>query len=86
MKRVFTGREFAGYYAAVDWLEEQGYSYGSMQGGAPIGVLRRTGVCIAKWRNLTAAERAELDGVLEGEKHDGPVTITMYDDEDRRPA
>ena len=55
--------EFKAYYAACAWCEEHGYSYGSMQRDAPIGVLKGNWI-IAKWRNLTLKERQELDGTI----------------------
>lgn len=55
--------EFQAYYAACAWCEENGYSHGSMQRDAPIGILRGDWI-IAKWRNLSAEERQQLDGTI----------------------
>jgi hypothetical protein len=65
IKKTFpnTGSDFSGLYAAKDWLAENGYSYGSLQRGDPIGVLKGD-FAIAKWRNLNQKEVDELDGVL----------------------
>lgn len=78
-KRTFSeSGDFAAFDAACSWLSSLGYSIGSMQRGDPIGVVR--GDCsIAKWRNLTAADRLVLDGIIEGDKRNGPVTVTLRD-------
>ncbi len=52
------------YHAAAAWCEEHGYSVGSMQRGAPTGVMKGE-YAIAKWRNLDEADRAALDGAIE---------------------
>ena len=59
----FMGEEFVGYYAAENWLRERGYSLGSMQCGAPTGVMLGN-FGIEKWRHLSASERASLDGEI----------------------
>ncbi len=69
--------EFVAFGKAVAWLKERGYSVGSMQREAPIGVMYGD-VSIAKWRNLSASEIAALDGTITGEsKRNGPVTISL---------
>jgi hypothetical protein len=55
--------EFEAYHAACAWCEENGYSHGSMQRDAPIGILKGDWI-IAKWRNLSAEEREHLDGTI----------------------
>jgi hypothetical protein len=50
-----------------------------MQRGAPRGILRGDAV-IAKWRNLSHAERVALDGLMTGDMRHGPVTVTLHDD------
>lgn len=55
--------EFQAYYAACAWCEENGYSHGSMQARAPIGLLKGDWI-IAKWRNLSPKERQQLDGTI----------------------
>lgn len=55
--------EFKAYSAACKWCEENGYSYGSMQRDAPIGILKGDWT-IAKWRNLDSSERKALDGTM----------------------
>lgn len=75
-----TGEEFGAYYQACTWLREQGYSCGSMQRDSPIGIMRGLDWQIAKWRNLNARERGELDGTIEpvyGNFRDGGARIRL---------
>lgn len=67
---------FQALYAAQDWLKENGYSYGSTCREMPIGILKGDWA-IAKWKNLTKKEIADLDGQLQGDKREGPITITL---------
>jgi hypothetical protein len=69
--------DFAAVNAAERWCRENGYSVGDMQRGDPRGILKGEWA-IAKWRNLTARHRAELDGIMVGGR-DGPVTITIWE-------
>lgn len=55
--------EFSAYEAAQRWCKENGYSCGSMQRDAPIGLLMGNWQ-IAKWRNLNSDERDRLDGTI----------------------
>ena len=57
-----TGVAFEAYSDACEFLKEHGYSVGSMQRDAPIGVAK--GDCdISKWFNL-GSDVKQLDGVL----------------------
>lgn len=67
---------FQALYAAQTWLTQNGYSYGSTCVDQPVGILKGD-YCIAKWRNLTRAEIAVLDGRLEGDVRNGPLTVTL---------
>jgi hypothetical protein len=69
---------FAALYAAQDWCKANGVSYGSSQSGAPTGLMRGK-VIISKWRNLSNAERADLDGTMTGDMRNGPITIEIKD-------
>ena len=71
--------DFAAVNAARNWLQEQGYSYGSMCMDMPIGILKGNWT-IAKWRNLTAKERKQLDGQLVSKDfRSGPVVVQLKD-------
>jgi hypothetical protein len=77
MKHIFNqSGTFAALYAAQKWCRDNGISYGSLCRESPVGLMRGD-VTIAKWRNLTAKERAECDGVMTGNFRDGPVCIEM---------
>lgn len=55
--------EFEAYRDAKKWCEENGYSYGSMQRTAPIGLLKGNWT-ISKWRNLDSKQRKQLHGTM----------------------
>ena len=69
--------DFEAMNAAERWLAERGISVGHMQGPEPRGLLFGD-YQIAKWRNLTAKERAVLHGRMTGGRA-GPVTIELKD-------
>lgn len=68
--------DFEAMYAAEQWCADNGYSVGAGQRGSPRGLLRGDFV-IMKWRNLSAQERAELDGTMTGDMRNGPVTVSV---------
>ena len=71
--------DFAAVNAARNWLQEQGYSYGSMCMDMPIGILKGNW-SFAYWRNLTAKERKQLDGQLVSKDfRNGPVVVQLKD-------
>lgn len=84
-RRVLFRRAFAqvGDFAALDaaraWLRERGFSVGPGQTGAPSGILHGR-YMIAKWRDLDAADRANLDGELTGDRRAGPVVVVIFAD------
>lgn len=65
MKKVFNGngKDFSSFYKACNWLDENGYSHGSMQRGSPIGI-KKGDFDISKWRNLSETDMASLDGYM----------------------
>lgn len=84
MKILFQndGSDFSGYRAATAWLERLGFVIGSMQREAPIGILRAEIACaIAKWPNLSEAERGALDGAITWQgrspRHDGALVTLV---------
>jgi hypothetical protein len=68
--------DFEALHAAQDWCRENGISYGSLCRDDPVGLLYGDWA-IAKWRNLSPAERKQLDGRMEGDFRHGPVTIRI---------
>jgi hypothetical protein len=67
---------FVAYNAACDWLTERGFSHGSMSRPFPTAI-KKGDFHIAKWKNLTAAERRDIDGTIEGDFREGPVTVNL---------
>lgn len=67
---------FNSLYAAQNWLAERGYSYGPGSVMCPMPVLKGD-YQIAKWKNFTKQEIAQLDGKIDGNFRDEPVTVTL---------
>lgn len=84
MSKVFTtvfgpydGHEFYALRKAEAFLEKFGYSYGSLCGDEPCGILLGK-VTIAKWKNLTEDERGAVDGLMTSDDfRNGSVKITI---------
>jgi len=86
MKQLFNERgDFKAMYAAEKWCEQNGYSVGSSERGSPRCLMRGDWV-VAKWRNLTAAERLECHGVMKGDMRNGPVTVEVFSLADAQEA
>lgn len=69
---------FEAYHAAKQWCRDKGYSVGQMCGNEPIGILKESDMWIAKWKNLSAQEKSELDGIMSGDFRNGPVNVEIY--------
>ena len=68
---------FTAMYAAEKWCAAEGISVGHSCGpGYPRGLLYGD-FEIAKFRNLTAKERAALHGKMTGDMRAGPITIDL---------
>lgn len=70
--------DFAAETRAVAMLEDCGFSVGHLQAHAPRGILFGL-YDIQKWRNLNAAERQALHGVMTGDMRTGPVVVEIFD-------
>lgn len=70
---------FQALYAAKAWCKNNGISVGQSSAMCPSGLLFGDYGWIAKWKNLTPAERSELDGEMDGDFREGPVIITLKD-------
>lgn len=70
--------EFPNLNAAMQWCDENGYSYAPLCRDMPIGIMKGEW-SIAKWKNLTEKEREEVDGRIttNTDWSAGPVFITM---------
>ncbi len=71
--------DFVAVHAAEAWCVKHGFSFGFMQGSSPRG-LKHGNYSIMKWRNLTTDDIAGLDGRMEGNMRNGPVTIEIKDE------
>jgi hypothetical protein len=71
---------FASYYAATNWLSDNGYSYGSMCcGRSPNCGIMKGRHNIAKWYNLTKKEISQLDGYITSDDYrEGEVKIIIF--------
>lgn len=79
MKQFFNeAGDFNAMQAAEDWCRENSISFGPPERGSP-RCLMRGDYDIAKWRNLSAAERKECHGVMTGDMRNGPVTVELFD-------
>lgn len=70
--------DFAATRAAEAFLSSRGFSVGRMQARSPTGILFGN-YDIQKWRNLRAADRDALHGLMLGAGRAGPVTVYIYD-------
>lgn len=66
--------------AAEAWCRQNGLSVGQSCAVGPSGLLFGNYAWIAKWRNLTPSERAELHGTLSGDFREGPLVISLKDE------
>lgn len=71
---------FQAYYDAEHFLNELGYSVGSMCAREPIGFADADVYSyVAKWYNISTADRAKLDGViLSNDFREGEVNILFF--------
>ena len=70
------GGDFSGYSQACAHAKSLGYSCGSMSDPHPTALIKGDAI-IAKWKNLTAKERAQVDGIIEGDFRNGPVFLRI---------
>ena len=81
MRIVFNqAGSFQAMYAAEAWCRENGISVGQSCATGPTGLLFGQYDWIAKWRNLTAAEKKDLHGTMSGDMREGPVVIVLKDE------
>lgn len=80
--------DFEACYAAEAWCRENGISFGSMERGFPIGLMRGD-YLISKWTNMTRAEQEACHGTMTAEGgrfRNGPIVITMKPEVQHLPA
>lgn len=70
------GESFAAHRNATKWLNDQGYSIGSMERDKPIGVAKGE-FYISKWSKL-GYDRSKLDGAMvSSDFRDGTVIVYL---------
>lgn len=80
-RRTFDGREGVDFSAVNDaeaFLTQRGFSFGPGCIGCPQGVMYGRDWHIAKWRNLTGDEQAQLHGTITGDRRKGPVRVAIF--------
>lgn len=77
-KTFYAADEWGAIALAEEWCRENGISVGRMCGNSPIGI-KRGAYTIQKWRNLSSEDIARLDGTIEGDFRNGPVTVNLKD-------
>lgn len=73
------GEAFSAYHEAETFLKSKGFSLGSMQREAPIGIVKGD-IHISKWRNLSPEDILNLDGAMTfngGSPRSGDVVIHL---------
>lgn len=79
VKTFYETGDFKAKYAAEKWLDNNKYSYGSMQMDKPIGILKGE-IYISKWRGMTDIEKGQLHGLMtSNDFRIGPVLIEIKD-------
>lgn len=68
--------DFKALHAAQAWCDKHGVSFGSTERGRPVGLLVGD-YAISKWTRMDTAERAALDGTLEGDMRAGPIRLRL---------
>lgn len=63
--------------AAHRALLDAGYSYGSRQRGAPTAIKYGMST-VSNWRNLTSAQRVNINGVIDDAGRGGPVFVRLW--------
>lgn len=76
---IFYGQNFGAYNAAQRLLVSAGFSIGQSCAASPTACMFGDYDWIAKWRNLTARERAESHAILRGDHRVGPISIALTD-------
>jgi len=83
MIKVFKGTQkdnFEAYDKAAKWLDDNGFSYGSMCRNEPIGIMKGD-YSIAKWKNLEKEHIGMLHGTIESTDYrNSDVIVTIKDE------
>lgn len=78
-QHLFSDRgEFAALISASAFAKRAGFCVGQASRGDPIGLMHGYD-WVAKWRNLSVAERAALHGMIFGDHRHGPVLLVIFE-------
>lgn len=78
-QHLFSDRgDFAAFVSASAFAKRAGFCVGSTCAGHPTGLMHGYDY-VAKWRNLSIAERAALHGVMFGDIRHGPIMVVIFD-------
>lgn len=71
---------FKSVYAAQSWIEEKGYSEGSMCGPMPIALQKGLIYDLPeKWKNMDDQDKEAIDGVMISQDfREGAVTVILF--------
>ena len=88
MKITFhSEKAFEACRAAENKARKLGMLVGIMQRDEPIALVKnkRGAENPGKWKYLANAFLENIAGTITGSKHTGPVTLTIFDDNDKNP-
>lgn len=71
--------DFGNYYDAGGFIKSTGYSHGSMCGSQPIAIVKGEYSFTQKWKNFSASDKKNVDGVMVGDFREGIVRVYFFD-------
>lgn len=83
MKKILfksDGTAFSALYKCQKYLDENEYSYGSLQRRDPSGV-KKGNHEIPKWRYIDESSISMLDGYFAGDPREGDISLLLFDDD-----
>jgi len=71
---------FQGLYLAHEWLHNNGYYWGSLDGRFnPVAIVKGDYKLPEKWHNFTLAEKKSVDGIItSSDWREGEVKVIIY--------
>jgi len=64
--------------SAESYVSKLGYEYGSLCYPMPLAFMMDRYNLPEKWKNMTAKERNNVDGVIIGDYREGPVSVIIF--------
>ena len=79
----YTGENWSGYNAAVEFCQKKGLSVGIREFAAPTALYNDGSVYVSKWHNLQKEDHETMWGFIEcPDKRNGKATGYMFKEED----